>query len=243
MAKPSTLWPVEPVKESASGRVAPTESDPPPAPGHADTLKPSDHRISQRVAEIFACSTNAAEGDYERRLVRSHVDDVKLDHTTNPKHTANQEQLVHKNELEGIEQVMSDQPGSTLQDQKNKEPTRRDVLEARRSYVMDHKSGSSGSQADTKSEEMLRKELKEDWEPKPPKVLMDDPLATPLELRAQIQIYATNESALLFISWDMNADGSLKAAQPSSCVAPPSGFARKSSPPLYYCRRWRGVKR
>ncbi|KAI0824710.1 alpha/beta-hydrolase [Trametes gibbosa] len=31
------------------------------------------------------------------------------------------------------------------------------------------------------------------WEPKPPKVLMDDPNATPLELRAQIQIYATTE--------------------------------------------------
>ncbi|KAI0772028.1 alpha/beta-hydrolase [Trametes elegans] len=31
------------------------------------------------------------------------------------------------------------------------------------------------------------------WEPKPPKVLMEDPNATPLELRAQIQLYATTE--------------------------------------------------
>ncbi|KAF9268159.1 alpha/beta-hydrolase [Marasmius fiardii PR-910] len=31
------------------------------------------------------------------------------------------------------------------------------------------------------------------WEPKPPKVLMDDPEAVPLELRSQIQLYATNE--------------------------------------------------
>lgn len=31
------------------------------------------------------------------------------------------------------------------------------------------------------------------WEPKPPKVLMDDPHARPLELRSQIQLYATNE--------------------------------------------------
>lgn len=31
------------------------------------------------------------------------------------------------------------------------------------------------------------------WEPKPPKVLMDDPNAIPLELRAQIQLYATTE--------------------------------------------------
>ncbi|KAH9894438.1 alpha/beta-hydrolase [Cubamyces lactineus] len=31
------------------------------------------------------------------------------------------------------------------------------------------------------------------WEPKPPKVLMEDPHATPLELLAQIQLYATTE--------------------------------------------------
>ena len=31
------------------------------------------------------------------------------------------------------------------------------------------------------------------WEPMPPKVLMDDPKAVPLELRSQIQLYATNE--------------------------------------------------
>jgi hypothetical protein len=31
------------------------------------------------------------------------------------------------------------------------------------------------------------------WEPKPPKVLMEDPNATPLQLQAQIQLYATNE--------------------------------------------------
>ena len=31
------------------------------------------------------------------------------------------------------------------------------------------------------------------WEPKPPKVLMQDPDVTPLELRAQIQLYATTE--------------------------------------------------
>lgn len=34
------------------------------------------------------------------------------------------------------------------------------------------------------------------WEPKPPKVFMDDPNAKPLELRSQIQLYATNECVL-----------------------------------------------
>lgn len=31
------------------------------------------------------------------------------------------------------------------------------------------------------------------WEPKPPKVLMKDAEAQPLELKGQIQLYATNE--------------------------------------------------
>lgn len=31
------------------------------------------------------------------------------------------------------------------------------------------------------------------WEPKPPKVLMNDPNESPLELRSQIQLYAMNE--------------------------------------------------
>lgn len=45
------------------------------------------------------------------------------------------------------------------------------------------------------------KDVKEDaadydidfWEPKPPKVLMEDSETVPLELRAQIQLYATTE--------------------------------------------------
>ncbi|TFY78435.1 hypothetical protein EWM64_g5576 [Hericium alpestre] len=36
----------------------------------------------------------------------------------------------------------------------------------------------------------------EDWMPKPPKVLMEDPNETPLELRGQIQQYATNEQLM-----------------------------------------------
>lgn len=39
----------------------------------------------------------------------------------------------------------------------------------------------------------IQEEDYDTWEPKPPKVLMDDPKAIPLELRSQIQLYATNE--------------------------------------------------
>ena len=37
------------------------------------------------------------------------------------------------------------------------------------------------------------------WEPKPPKVLMQDSNSTPLELRSQIQMYAATECALFTI--------------------------------------------
>lgn len=41
----------------------------------------------------------------------------------------------------------------------------------------------------------------ESWEPKPPKVLMDDPNAIPLELRSQIQLYATNEYVEMAVTY------------------------------------------
>lgn len=39
----------------------------------------------------------------------------------------------------------------------------------------------------------------ESWEPKPPKVLMENPHVVPLELRSQIQMYATTEYALYYL--------------------------------------------
>ncbi|TFK43713.1 lipase/esterase [Crucibulum laeve] len=44
LAKPSTLWPVDPIPLDG-GRVIPTKSNPPPEPGHSDMLKPSHSRI------------------------------------------------------------------------------------------------------------------------------------------------------------------------------------------------------
>ena len=44
------------------------------------------------------------------------------------------------------------------------------------------------------------------WEPKPPKVLMEDPNEQPLELRSQIQLYAMNEYAhSTFVKDDVNS--------------------------------------
>lgn len=72
----------------------------------------------------------------------------------------------------------------------------------------DSSSSTPKSQANGKSkavdvEESTAKSIADDhdidlWEPKPPKVLMEDPASVPLELRSQIQQYATTEYAIVF---------------------------------------------
>lgn len=52
--------------------------------------------------------------------------------------------------------------------------------------------GSPDVQGDDGKAEVTEEDL-DRWEPKPPKVLMNDPNAVPLEVLAQIQQYATNE--------------------------------------------------
>ncbi len=54
------------------------------------------------------------------------------------------------------------------------------------------------------------------WEPKPPKVLMEDPNATPLELRSQIQLYATTEfvyASYILIGTDVYTQAALTPAR------------------------------
>jgi hypothetical protein len=99
----------------------PTESYPPPRPGHADTLKPSN----ERVAADSVSEQSAHEGISQREMLVSAPNEPCKE--------------------------MSPPDDEGVQGQKEK------------------------------------------WVPKPPKVLMEDPSATPLELRSQIQMYATNE--------------------------------------------------
>jgi hypothetical protein len=51
---------------------------------------------------------------------------------------------------------------------------------------------SSGRHSSSRSEDSPDYDI-DTWEPKPPKVLMNDPDAVPLELHAQIQMYALTE--------------------------------------------------
>ena len=62
----------------------------------------------------------------------------------------------------------------------------------RRSEEPDASSGAD-VRVESSGDPSLRTEDLSRWEPKPPKVLMKDPDAIPLEIRSQIQQYATNE--------------------------------------------------
>ncbi|KAJ7683981.1 hypothetical protein B0H17DRAFT_1169866 [Mycena rosella] len=109
LAKPSTLWPVDPLPKG-EGRVVPSKNEPPPEPGHADQLQPTEARIEEE---------KAAEGR---------------------------------------------QPSQT-----RRETSTSSLRSGEEDYDIDH------------------------WEPRPPKVQMNDPDAVPLELKSQIQLYATTE--------------------------------------------------
>ncbi|KAJ8086857.1 hypothetical protein PM082_005682 [Marasmius tenuissimus] len=125
LAKPSTLWPIDPIAPQ-EGRIGPTKSTPPPNPGHADTLKPSEARVQH--------------------------------------------------------------------DKEDGKTESRGVVETQEEMQQEASEGRNGKEADVKDDSGDSSDDDLDrWEPKPPKVLMKDPGAVPLELRSQIQLYATNE--------------------------------------------------
>ncbi|KAF4601981.1 hypothetical protein EYR40_005182 [Pleurotus pulmonarius] len=70
LAKPSTLWPVD-LLPPDGGRVTRTTSNPPPAPGHVDTLKPTASHIEKekdepKSPEIKTQEEMLAQGQIER---------------------------------------------------------------------------------------------------------------------------------------------------------------------------------
>lgn len=128
------------------GRVVPSKSSPPPKPGHADTLKPSQERVNADVMNERDTSINGEV----------------------------------KTQSEMLNSSSTDTPGGITE----KDGSSR--------------SASNGQDSSHPSSKTIVEEGDEDynidfWEPKPPKVLMEDPDKVPLELRAQIQLYATTE--------------------------------------------------
>ncbi|KAF9472963.1 alpha/beta-hydrolase [Pholiota conissans] len=81
-------------------------------------------------------------------------------------------------------------PGETVQ-------TQEEMMDSSNSTPSNHESNSklSSNQSDQIAAALQRRDL-DHWEPKPPKVFMENPNAQPLELRSQIQMYATTEQLI-----------------------------------------------
>lgn len=88
------------------------------------------------------------------------------------------------------------------------------------------------------------KEAKESWEPKPPKVLMENHEETPLELRSQIQMYATNECVEVLIRLITPGTYELfQTTNPSAGVSDSTRLPRGPLPAIHHCRRQGGAQR
>ncbi|KAJ7498735.1 Alpha/Beta hydrolase protein [Mycena latifolia] len=83
LAKPSTLWPVDPLPRG-EGRVVPSKNDPPPEPGHADQLKPTKARVEEEfVPEDDQNQTRRETSTSESRSSSADMadsDDYDVDH-------------------------------------------------------------------------------------------------------------------------------------------------------------------
>ncbi|KAJ7178959.1 Alpha/Beta hydrolase protein [Mycena filopes] len=65
LAKPSTLWPVDPLP-TKDGRAGPAKDSPPPEPGHADQLRPTKERVRAEADD-----DGAVEGRTETSSLKS----------------------------------------------------------------------------------------------------------------------------------------------------------------------------
>ena len=158
--KPSPIWPPEPAPKDERSRVIDTQTNPPPEPGHPDTLNPSSRRLHEQVNERLEKTAEQNQLNGDANLV--HTADLTEENVQ-----TQSEMLQHTQEYQDINGGSAGEPASS-------------------------NSGSSGSTMRQGSSSQ-NEDSRSLWEPKPPKVLMKDPDARPLELRGQIQLYATNE--------------------------------------------------
>lgn len=144
-----------------------SDTTPPPKPGHADTLKPSRSRV------------DASKGAQDKVSGISQAEMLSQDDNNEDKaqngigaSSGGERKTYGASPYEGVATAQHS-PSS-------------DSVDAHQEDDLKPKLGSASS-----AETALGRD--DSWEPKPPKVMMEDPNATPLELRSQIQHYATNE--------------------------------------------------
>ncbi|KAI0089132.1 alpha/beta-hydrolase [Irpex rosettiformis] len=157
--KPSPIWPPEPAPKGQRSRAIPTQTNPPPEPGHADTLNPSSSRLKEQVNQRLEQAVEQGRPKDEANIVNTA--DLREENVRDQKGM-----LRHSLEYQDGPDIGKPLPSSCGE------------------------AGSSTRDTHTGIEDVLSTKL---WEPKPPKVLMKDPDAQPLELTGQIQLYATNE--------------------------------------------------
>jgi hypothetical protein len=139
-------WPVEPVASPEHPRIRESKTNPPPKPGHADTLNPNAARLEEQDAlRDEARQEQISVSELQARQTDEHG--VK-----------NQSEMINAGVAEGASADALTRVDSTV-----------------------------GGEAKSEPDDVER------WEPKPPKVLMNEPDAVPLEVLSQIQQYATNE--------------------------------------------------
>ncbi|KAJ2931623.1 hypothetical protein H1R20_g5347, partial [Candolleomyces eurysporus] len=151
LAKPSVLWPLDPCPKTA--RIIRSETNPPPKPGEADTLKPSPERV-----EIAKSGTDIpGEG------------------------------LAVETQEEMLEKYSSTAPYTLPSPQM----TDSSMAEKNASSESSSSSSEMGGRAGHNKAETQATPA--GWEAKPAKILMENDIESPLELRCQIQLYATTE--------------------------------------------------
>lgn len=156
LAKPSVLWPIDPVGKD---RVVQTTSNAPPAPGHADTLRPTAERLQEDEPRL-----KEGGGPPEEEEEVKPQEEMQAE--------VNPDREGHSN---GNGNANGSVNGVSVKEKATASPT----LKSWETF------SNHGSVPDLEDIDF--------WQPKPPKVLMDDPKDIPLELRSQIQVYAATE--------------------------------------------------
>ncbi|EGO27799.1 hypothetical protein SERLADRAFT_435565 [Serpula lacrymans var. lacrymans S7.9] len=165
LSKPSVLWPVDVIKDG--GRVTKAQSNPPPKPGHADTMWPEQGRVKKMM---------------KRSQGHTKVPkDVGKEKSPQPQDTM----MSFEHGKDDMENNMGGVDGASANTDK------RGTYKVESS--LPHGEGLIDGRGPDSRPSLPDPDDIDFWQPKPPKVLMKDPHSVPLELRSQIQQYATTE--------------------------------------------------
>lgn len=204
--KPSPLWPVDLIPEG--GRVTKTKSNPPPEPGHADTLKPTQKRVESQVSEQIQQAPEGNEAAPARDLqdekvmsqgemIKENKDDPDADDTGATRLAGTSHVVGEKEPKDSLQEDTGDEKHESSNQEAPRESTSETEKSSPNSPGSSNESPSDGTTKHADSDSVLKfdKDSRhfDYWEPKPPKVLMENGRDRPLELRSQIQLYATTE--------------------------------------------------